>query len=198
MPYISVTSNERSSGTSSHSKIMKTILCVSFSLMGLFASAATSVAVNETASRVSTSRSLRVACVRDTSEESPWYVMQQAFATSMSACLAGKDMIAMPVKMATASADRAADDLANSECDAVLFIGESLPSALRDEKIITLRAVSQIGTPVRVFHFVMRNDDPAMRTALANAFEKATSSSSFQDTIGRASAMHIVASNVSR
>jgi hypothetical protein len=177
---------------------MKTIFCVSFSLIGLIASAVTAVAVSETATRISTSRSLRVACVRDTSEDSPWYVMQQAFATSMSTCLAGKDMTAMPVKMATASATHAAEDLASNECDAVLFIGDSLPSALRDGGFVSLRAVSQIGTPVRVFYFVLRNDDPTMRTALTNAFEKATSSSTFQDTIGRASAMHIVASNGTR
>ena len=198
MPYISVTSKRAITRTSPLPKIMKTILCVSVSLMGLFASAVTAAAVDENAARVSTSRSLRVACVRDTSEDSPWYVMQQAFATSLSACLAGKGATSMPVKMVPASASHASDDLANNECDAVLFIGDSLPSALRDERFVSLRAVSQIGTPVRVFHFVLRNNDPAMRATLASAFERATSSAIFQDTVGRASAMHIVASNSSR
>jgi hypothetical protein len=177
---------------------MKTIFCVGFSLMGLFASAATAVAVDDTATHVSTSRSLCVSCVRDNSEDSPWYVMQQAFATSLSACLAGKDMRAMPIKMSPSSASRAAEALANNECDAVLYIGDTLPSILRDDRFVSLRAVSQIGTPVRIFHFVLNNADPAMRATLASAFEKATSSASFQDTIGRASAMHIVASNDGR
>jgi hypothetical protein len=177
---------------------MKTIFCLNVFLMGLLASAVTSAAVEENAARVSTSRSLRVACVRDTGEDSPWYVMQQAFATSLSACLAGKDMTTMPVKMTPASASVASENLINNECDAILYIGDDLPSALRDERFVAFRAVSQIGTPVRVFHFMLRSNDPAMRAVLSKAFEKATSSASFQDTIGRASAMHIFASNSSR
>ena len=166
--------------------------------MGLLASAVTAAAVDENAARVSTSRSLRVACVRDSSEDAPWYVMQEAFATSLSACLAGRDMAAMPVKILPSSASRASEDLASGECDAVLVMGEYLPSDLRDNKFAVFRAVSQIGTPVRVFHFLLRSSDPAMQAALATAFEKATSSASFQDTIGRASAIHVVANNLSR
>jgi hypothetical protein len=176
-------------------KIMKTILCVSVSLIGLLASVVTAAAVDENATRVSTSRSLRVACVRDASEDAPWYIMQQAFATSMSASLAGRDMAAMPVKILPSDASRAANDLISGECDAVLVLGEYLPSDLRDDKFSSFRAVSQVGTPVRVFHFVLRNSDPAMQATLSAAFEKATSSAVFQDTIGRASAMHVVASN---
>ena len=174
---------------------MKTFLSVSFSLIGLFASVATAGAVDENAARVTTSRALRVACVRDANEDAPWYIMQQAFATSMSACLAGKDLNAMPVRILPAGASRAADDLINGECDAVLVIGEYLPSDLRGSSFTSTRAVSQMGTPVRVFHFVLRNAEPATQSTLTTAFEKATSSASFQDTIGRASAVHVVANN---
>jgi len=177
---------------------MKTIFYASVFLMGLLASAVTAAAVDNSAQRVSTSRALRIACVRDMNEDSPWYVMQQAFATSLSACLAGKDMTAMPVKMSSASVSRAVDDLLNNGCDAVLYIGDELPAALHDDNFVSFRAVSQIGTPVRVFHFVLRNNDAAMRATLSSAFERATSSATFQDTIGRASAMHIVASNSNR
>jgi len=177
---------------------MKTFLCLSASLIGLLASVVSAAAVDDNATRVTTSRALRVACVRDTSEEAPWYILQQAFATSMSACLAGKDMTAMPIKLLPSNAWRAADDLDNGECDAVLVISEQLPSDFKSDKFTSLRAVSQIGTPVRVFHFVLRNSDPVMQAALASAFEKATASASFQDTIGRASAVHAVASNLSR
>jgi len=177
---------------------MKTFLCISFPLIGLLASVVTAAAVDESATRVTTSRSLQVACVRDVSDDAPWYVLQQAFSTSMSACLAGKDMTAMPVRILPTDAWRAAVSLTKGEYDAVLVIGEDLPSALRNDNFTALRAVSQIGTPVRVFHFVLRNADPAMEATLAAAFEKATSSASFQDTIGRASAVHVVASNFSR
>ncbi len=174
---------------------MKTFLSLSVSLVGLFASVVAVSAADQSAARVTTSRALRVACVRNSGEDAPWYIMQEAFATSMSACLAGRDMNAMPVKMAAMDSDRAADSLENAEVDAVLVFGESIPSSLRDKSFSTVRAVSHVGTPVRVFHFVMRNSDPAMRDVLATAFEKATSSASFQDTIGRASAVRVVASN---
>jgi len=177
---------------------MKTFLCLGFPLIGLLASVVTAAAVDESVARVTTSRSLQVACVRDVSDDAPWYILQQAFSTSMSACLASEDMIAMPVRILPTDAWDAADSLLKGDCDAVLVIGESLPSALRNDNFTTLRAVSQIGTPVRVFHFVLRNSDPSMQATLAAAFEKATSSASFQDTIGRASAVHIVASNFSR
>jgi ABC-type amino acid transport substrate-binding protein len=177
---------------------MKTTLCLCAFLVGLLASVVPAAAVDESATCVSTSRSLRVACVRDSSEEAPWYVMQQAFATSMSACLSEKDVSTMPVRVLSASPSRAANDLANGECDAVLVMGEYLPSALRDDNFTSTRAVTQVGVPVRVFHFVLRNNDAASLEILTAAFEKATASASFQDTIGRASAIHSVVSNLGR
>jgi len=177
---------------------MKTFLSLSVALIGLLASVVSAAAVDENAVRITTSRSLRVACVREASEDGSWYIMQQAFSTSMSACLADRKMAAMPITIEPANAWRAADSLLNGGCDAVLVLGETLPADLRSEKFTSLRAVSQIGTPVRVFHFILRNNDPTMRDSLAAAFEKATSAASFQDTIGRASSVHVVASNLGR
>ncbi len=172
---------------------MKTYLSLSVSLVSLFASAVAVCAADASAARVTTSRSLQVACVRDASENAPWYVMQQAFMTSMSACLAGRDMNAMSIKIVAANEARASESLENAECDAVLFMGETLPTAFRSQEFSSVRAVSVIGTPVRVFHFVTRNSDPAMQAVLSAAFEKATASASFQDTVGRASAVRVVA-----
>lgn len=171
---------------------MKSILCLSVSLIGMFASVATASASEEIA-HVSTSRALHVASVRDADTDAPWYIMQQAFATSLSACLASRDMVAMPVKMEPLNAEASAEALLNGSCDAVLVLGEQMPSELRRSQFSSVRAVSQVGTPVRVFHFVLRNGDPAMQAILTTAFEKATSSESFQDTIGRASAIRVVA-----
>jgi len=171
---------------------------MSISLLSLFASLVTASAVDENAAKITTSRSLSIACVRDNSENAPWYVMQQAFATSMSTSLRGQDQSSMPVKMSPTDAASAADELLNGKADAVLVLGERLPSDFRDAKFTSFRAVSQMGTPVRVFHFVLLNRDPVMLATLSAAFENATSSAAFQDTIGRASAMRVVASNSDR
>lgn len=164
-------------------------------MIGMFVSVATASA-SEEKTHVTTSRALQVASVRDADSEAPWYILQQAFATSMSACLAGRDMNVMPVKMIAAGPSRAAESLSSGECDAVLVMGEFLPNELRKKEFTSVRAVSQVGTPVRVFHFVLRNSDPSMQATLIAAFEKATSSAAFQDTVGRASAVRVVASNL--
>ncbi len=172
---------------------MKTYLTLSVSLVGLFASAVAVCAADESAALVKTSRSLQVACVRSSSENAPWYIMQEAFVRSMSVCLAGRDANVMPIKIDVSNEDRASEALENAECDAVLVMGETLPAALRNKQFSSVRAVSVIGAPVRVFHFVTRNSDPAMQAVLSAAFEKATASASFQDTVGRASAVRVVA-----
>lgn len=173
---------------------MKTILSLSVSVIGILASVATASAVDENITRVTASRSLSVACVRDTSEDAPWYIMQQAFSESMSASLSIRGKTGMPVKIFSSNAADAVTQLNDGVCDAVLVLGERLPSELKNSKFVSLRAVSQVGTPVRVFHFVLRGNDPAMQATLSTAFEKATSSAAFQDTIGRASAVRVVAS----
>jgi hypothetical protein len=177
---------------------MKTFLCLSVSLIGLVTSVVTASAVDENASRITTSRSLRVASVCVLDENAHGYILQQAFSTSFAGCLSGRGKETMPVKMIAASASRAADDLMSGEFDAILVIGEQLPAVLKSNKFTSFRAVSQIGAPVHVFHLVLRNSDPAMQSALGAAFEQATSSVAFQETIGRAAAVRVVASNLER
>jgi len=177
---------------------MKTFFCVSVCLIGLLASVATASAADEKVVRITTSRSLRVACVHDSSDDAPWRIMQQAFVTSMSTCLTVKGDAAMPVKIHPANASRAASELINGKCDAVLFLGEKLPSNLQGDKFTSMRVVSQIGSPVRVFYFVQLDRDPVMQAALAAAFEAATSSDAFQDTVSHASAVRAVASKGDR
>ena len=101
----------------------------------------------------------------------------------------------MPVKFVNLDAASASEELDNGNCDAVVVLGEILPVTLRGKKYVSIRAVAQIGTPVRVFHFVLRTDDPSMAATLKSAFEHATSSTSFQDTVGRAATMRVFASN---
>jgi len=172
---------------------MKTYLRLSVVVFGLIASVAVANAVEENVNRVTTSRSLKVASVRNIDDKTPWYIMQQAFASSMSASLStpGKDM---PVKMIPMAASQAAADLENRGCDAVLVLGERVPYELRKGTFTSLRAVCPLGTPVRVFHIVLRNSDPGMKEVLGNCFEEATSSVAFQETVGWSSAMRVVAS----
>jgi hypothetical protein len=177
---------------------MKTILCLSVSLIGLLASVAVASAVDQNATRVTTSRSLRVACVFNSGEAASWRVIQQAFAASMSANLGVPAGTAMPVKMIASRASRAADDLVEGKCDAVLVMSERLPSELLGDKFASVRAVSRVGIPVRVFHLVVLSVDPASTAALSSAFESATSSAVFQEVVGRTSAVHAVASNLER
>lgn len=174
---------------------MKTILPLSVILVGLFssvASASVDVAV------VCTSRALRVASVKTLDDGATWYVLQQAFSTSFAASLTELSGTAMPIKMMPQNAASAADGLESGACDAVVVFGEQLPMTLRNGKFVSIKAVAQIGTPVRVFHFVMRKDDPSMMSALTSAFEHATSSAAFQDTVGRSSTVRVVASNLTR
>jgi len=173
---------------------MKTYsLCVL--LIGLFASVA---AASADVSVVSTSRALRVASVNALEDDAPWYVLQEALSAALTVSLSAQNNQAMPVKIISLDAASAAKSLLNGDYDAVIIMGEQLPMNLKSKKFVSARAVSQIGTPVRVFHFVLRNDDPATISVLSAAFERATSSASFQETVGRASAMRVVASNLAR
>ncbi|MFT3784092.1 MAG: hypothetical protein QM790_18960 [Nibricoccus sp.] len=174
---------------------MKTILASVMSLIGFVASVAVASAVDESASRITTSRSLSIASVRLDSD-APWYVLQEAFSTSLQKSLGERGGVMMPIKMLSKDSSAAADALLNGECDAVLVIGEQLPAAFKGGKFFTLRAVSQIGVPAHVFHFILRNDDSSAKSVLTVAFERATSSAAFQDTVGRASAVRVVAGNM--
>lgn len=173
---------------------MKTI-ALSLILIGSFASVAVASA---DVSVVSTSRALRVASVNILEENAPWYVLQQAFSSSLSENLPAFGGKAMPVKMSPMDSASAAEELQNGGCEAVIVLGEMLPVSFRGSKFVSFKAVSQIGTPVRVFHFVMRKDDPALVSTLSSAFERATSSDSFQDTVGRAATTRVIASNLGR
>ena len=177
---------------------MKTMLCLGVSLVGLLASVVTANAVDGNSARVTTSRALRVAAVNELGGNGPWYIFQEAFGASLSASLVEQGIKGMPVKMISASASHASDDLLSGECDAVLVLGERVPSDLRGSEFTSLRAVSQASTPVRVFYFVMRKDDVAMQASLSVAFEKATSSQSFQDTVKQASSVRVLANNADR
>jgi len=177
---------------------MKTNLCLSLVLISLIASAVTAGAVGDNAARVTASRSLCLASVNTLDDSAPWYVLQEAFISSLATSLSDKKCNGMQVNVVNCDGSAAAARLLRGECDAVLVIGEELPYALKSGKFTTLRAVSQIGAPVRVFYFVLLNENPSSRASLADAFEHATSSPAFQRSVGRASAMHVVASNLDR
>lgn len=171
---------------------MKTVLPLCVILVGLLSSVASASA---DVSVVSASSALRVASVNASNDEAPFFVLQQALSSSLAESMKQLEGRAMPVKFINLDAASASEELDNGNCDAVVVLGEVLPVTLRGKKYVALRAVAQIGTPVRVFHFVMRRDDPAMTATLSAVFERATSSTLFQDTVGRASTMHVFASN---
>lgn len=174
---------------------MKTIFCLCLSLIGPIASVTAASAVDENAARVTTSRALCLASVNTLDDSAPWYILQEAFISSLATSLSDKKCNGMQVNVVNCDGAAAAASLLRGECDAVLVIGEELPYALRSSKFVALRSVSQIGAPVRVFHFILLKGNPS---SLADAFEHATSSAAFQRSVGRASAMHVVASNLDR
>jgi hypothetical protein len=174
-------------------KKMKSAFCLGVSLLGLLASVA-SVSAVETEARVVTSRALRIAAVRDDIPAANWYVVQHAFGTSMAESLATPGSAPMPVKVITVtSPNDAAHDLRNGKFDAILVMSERLPSELRRADLYSTKVVSEIGVPVRVFHLVIQAQDTAAVEALTSAFQKATSSVAFQDTVGRMGALKVFA-----
>jgi ABC-type taurine transport system substrate-binding protein len=177
---------------------MKTFFCVSVSLIGLLASVATASAVDQNTARVTASRALCLASVNTMDDSAPWYILQEAFVSSISTSLADKKNNGMQVNVVNCDGADAAARLLKGDCDAVLVIGEELPYVLKSGKFVALKAVSQIGTPARVFQFVLRNEGRAAQSTLAIAFEHATASPAFQRSIGRISAMRVVASNLER
>ncbi len=178
---------------------MKSIPCFSAALLGLLVSVSSVRANNENAFVVEASRSLNVATVYNKTEKAPWYIFLQAFATSMTASMKGKGAVAMPIELtSTPGAWDAGDLLLKNRCDAILVISEHLPSSLKGKKFVSIRSVCPIGTPVRTFHFVMRKGDTTNIPFLTETFEMAMSRPSFQDTIGQASAVVVVASREDR
>ncbi len=147
--------------------------------------------------RVHSSPHLRVLVVDGTKAGATRSKVHESFATSLSASLQRQCGGPVGVRVVDQSSDeRAAADLSAGVYDAVLVFEENLPADLRTADFSSTQAVSQVGVPVRVFHLVVRNDDPSLSTMLTSAFADTVKAASFQDALGRSTAMRVVASNL--
>lgn len=147
--------------------------------------------------RVQSSTHLRVLVVDSTKAGTTRSLVHETFATSLSASLQRQCGGPVGVRIVDqASSDRVAADLSAGVYDAALVFEETLPAALRSSEFSSTEAVSQMGVPVRVFHLVVRKDDPSLATMLTSAFKDTLKVASFQEALGRSTAMRVVASNL--
>jgi hypothetical protein len=146
---------------------------------------------------VSSSTHLRVLVVDATKPGATRSLVHETFATGISASLQRQCGGPVGVRIVDqTSSDRAAADLSAGAYDAALIFEDTLPADLRTSDFSSTQAVSQVGVPARVFHLVVRNDDPALSTMLTAAFNETLKASSFQDALGRSTALHVVANNL--
>lgn len=172
---------------------MKTVILFSAFCVGALCGPILSMVGAAETVQVKVNRSLNLGTVRTLDSGAPWVVLQQNFVACYSKSLAGPDGKEMPVRVLGCDGSEAAEKLRAGECDAVFVLGEQLPYALKGSRFTATRAVSQIGSPVYVFYLVTRSGDSVASTTLIPAFEQATSSPGFQEAVGRASAVRVVA-----
>lgn len=173
---------------------MKTFLTLGVSVLGLLLSVASASASSKSKKiDVTASRAVYIAGVYDVDQTTSWTAVQQVFASSLSASLTRPSERPLPVRMVGAELSTVAADLLAGAYDAALIVSETLPAELRGPQFTSTRTIPEPGSVDRVFHLVMRNEDPGMLKAMAVAFQQATSSVNFRRTVERAVANRVVA-----
>ena len=144
---------------------------------------------------VQSSRSLRVVVVDASKPGVARTSVHENFAASLAASLNGTGEAPLPVKLTEESdAGKAAADLSGGVYDAAIIFENTLPGSLRGPEFSVTRGVSEVGVPVRVFHLVLRNEDPAMVATLKNAFAATVKAPRFQEALSRTAAIRVVGS----
>lgn len=172
---------------------MKTVILIAGFAVGVLCAPTYMAAGDESAVQVKVNRSLTLVTVRTMDADTPWFVVQESFVANFSKSLSSSDGKAMPVRTVPLSASSAAERLRSGECEAVFVLGEQLPSALKNSKFVATKVVSQMGSPVYVFYLVTKAGDEVAKTTLIPAFEQATDSASFKETVSRATAVKALA-----
>jgi hypothetical protein len=142
--------------------------------------------------QVQSSQAFCLGMVRNMDGKIPWSALQTAFVESLSRSLAGPDGKPMPVRPIESDGSKAAGMLLKGEYDAVLVMGEQLPSSLKGNKFLVTKAVSKTSNPVYVFQFVTRAGDSVAQSITVPAFEAAAAADGFQNALMRASAVRAV------
>jgi hypothetical protein len=153
-------------------------------LLGLFLSVSAVATVASDKVNVQSSRDLRVTVVDQTKEKTTRDMVQAALMKSLSAGLTHECKAPAQVKMKNASASRAAKELKNGECDALIVIGNSVPSGLLEGGVTVLKANgARAGTMDQTFYLLGHPRDPGMNKVLGLAFDHAIKSTAFQEAL---------------
>ena len=160
---------------------MKTNVYARF--IGLFLAISVASASASDQVSVKASRDLQVAIVDSGTKESR-AVVHPALASSFSAGMTHEFKAPVQVKLKVADASRAAKDLRDGNYDAVVVIGNSVPSQLLKEGFTVLKATdARSGSLNRTFYLLARSGDSSMNQVIGVAFDHAMKSANFQQAL---------------
>ncbi|MGC4072658.1 MAG: hypothetical protein QM760_09095 [Nibricoccus sp.] len=153
-------------------------------ILGLFLSVSVATAIASDKVSVQASSDLRVTVIDSTSASDARALVHSALGTSLSAGMTRECKAPVQVKIKVAEPSRAAKELKAGSCDAVVVIGNSVPSALMKDGVTVLKATdARSGDLNRTFYLLASTSDPAMNQMVGLAFDHAIKSPAFQDAL---------------
>lgn len=169
--------------------------CVLTTCLAVKLSAADSAPENV---KVQASSDLRVA-VLDLSRPGPdRAAVHKAFAASLGQSMSKQCGGPVGVKVTEVDSMRLVVDLTSGAYDAAFIIGDTLPVALRKGNFEVIRAVSEVGSPARVFHMVVPTEDPGLQKMIVAAVPEVLSSPKFQEAVSRSVAIRVNADAIKK
>lgn len=167
----------------------------------------TFVAVNATAAdpgaqsqdvKVQASSDLRIA-VLDTSRPGPDRVgVHKAFAASLGQSMSKQCGGPVGVQITEVDAMRLSFDLAAGVYDAAFVIGDTVPTILRKGNFEVVRAISEVGSPARIFHMVVPTEDAGLQKMIVSSIPETLNNPKFQEAVSRAVAIHVNADAIKK
>ena len=170
---------------------MKTLLSYALPVLAVLLSVASASASEKV--QVQASPDFRVAVVATEKPDADRRAVQDAMGASLAASLSRQCNGKVNVKMVDTDLNRGLTELSSGSFDAVLYIGETLPTAFHKPEFATSRAVSEIGVPIQIFHLVVRSEDPLLTKMASSAFESAMVSPRFLEVLTHAASMKVSA-----
>jgi hypothetical protein len=144
--------------------------------------------------KVQATSDFRLAVINTTQSATEDAALYQTFAVALAAQLDNQFGSPMKVKVVTTSdAQLTADKVLTGAFDAALVISDELPSAMSTPEFAVARACSGVGIQVKVFHFVVRSEDAALKSKATAAFAEAVAAPRFQEALNRAAAFKVTA-----
>jgi hypothetical protein len=163
-----------------------------FGFVALAAGLALNVMAADDASelKVSASSDLRIAIVDGTRAGTERDTVHEAFANSLAISMSKQCGGAVNVKLTDVEVFRVGFELKAGMYDAAFIVG-NVPAILKKGDYEIIRAMSDVGSPARVFHMVVPADDANLKKMLSASFGEALASTKFQEALSRAVAVKI-------